>query len=219
LADVEEARSLTSRHRTVERAVEPHYARSSEQVEQILRAAVRLIRDTETLDLRVTDVIAAAGVSNRAFYRHFSGKAELLITVLEEGNRLFMERVERRMARCPTNLEAVECWIRGMLARAQEGRAPTDTRPFLVNGLRFAYEFPEEALAADEVLRAPLRQALERACAAGELELLDIEANVSHIVQLTLGQMGWSLIVREPLAEPDVDEVVAFAVAGLRRRP
>ena len=52
-----------------------------------MRAAVELIRDTETLDLRVTDVIAAAAVSNRAFYRHFSSKDELLMAVLEDGNR------------------------------------------------------------------------------------------------------------------------------------
>ena len=52
------------------------------------------------LDLRVTDVIARAGVSNRAFYRHFTGKAELAIVAwLEDGNRRYMERLEQRMDR------------------------------------------------------------------------------------------------------------------------
>jgi AcrR family transcriptional regulator len=214
---VDEGRPASLRDRSVERAVKPRHARSSEQVARILQAAVELIRDTETLDLRVTDVIATAGVSNRAFYQHFSGKTELLITVLEEGNRRYMERVERRMARGRTHLEAVESWIRGLLARAQDPHPATDTRPFLVNGLRFAYEFPDLALAADEVLRAPLRRALLRAREAGELPCLDVDRDEDHIVQLTLGHMSWSLIRRTPLTESDVDDVVAFALAGLRR--
>jgi AcrR family transcriptional regulator len=208
----------TLRHRSVERAVAPEVTRSSEQVERILAAAVALIRDTETLDLRVTDVIARAGVSNRAFYRHFTGKAELLIAVLEDGNRRYMQRLEQRMDRCATPLEAVECWVRGMLARAQEPHPAADTRPFLANGLRFSYEFPDESLAADEVLRAPLRDALRRARDVGELERLDPERDVEHIVQLTLGHMTWSLIQRRPLTAADVDDTVAFALGGLQGR-
>ncbi|HEY6319423.1 MAG TPA: TetR/AcrR family transcriptional regulator [Acidimicrobiia bacterium] len=205
-------------HRSVERAVASEVTRSSEQVERILAAAVGLIRETETLDLRVTDVIAAAGVSNRAFYRHFTGKAELLIAVLEDGNRRYMERLEQRMDRCASPLEAVECWMRGMLARAQEPHPASDTRPFLANGLRFSYEFPEESLVADEVLRAPLRDALVRAHEAGELAHLDVERDVEHVVQLTLGHMTWSLIQRRPLTRSDVDDTVAFALGGLRGR-
>jgi AcrR family transcriptional regulator len=201
----------------VERALQPSFERSSEQVAQIMRAAVELIRETETLDLHVTDVIAAAGVSNRAFYRHFSGKTELLMAVLEDGNRQYMERLERRMAACDTPLAAVECWIRGMLARAQNANQATDTRPFLLNGMRLAYEFPEESLAADETLRAPLRAALVAAREAGDVAGRDVERDLSNIVQLTLGQMTWSLIQRKPLRSVDVDGVVGFALAGLCR--
>ncbi len=202
----------------MERALGANYARSSEQVARIMRAAVDLIRDTETLDLHVADVIAAAGVSNRAFYRHFSSKDELLMAVLEDGNRQYMEHLERRMADCTTHLDAVECWIRGMLARAQEPHRPTDTRPFVLNGMRLAYEFPTESLAVDEALRAPLREALGEAAAAGELAKPDLGRDVAHIVQLTLGHMTWSLIQRDPLRPSDVDDIVAFALAGLRRR-
>ncbi len=204
------------RERTVERALEPRYEKSAEQVDQILRAAVELIRDTETLDLRVTDVIARAGVSNRAFYRHFSGKTELLITLLEDGNRQYMEHVEAHMARAASPLAAVETWMRHMLARAQEPHHPADTRPFLLNGLRFAYEFPSEALAADEVLRAPLRRALAAARAAGELPPGDDERDLDHLVQLTFGHMSWSLLQRTPIAPAAADHIVAFALAGLR---
>jgi AcrR family transcriptional regulator len=214
---VEQPNSDSLRSRSVERALQPRFERSSEQVEQIMRAAVDLIRETETLDLRVTDVIAAAGVSNRAFYRHFSGKAELLMTVLEDGNRQYMEHLERRMAACDTRVAAVECWIRGMLARAQNPSQATDTRPFILNGMRLAYEFPEESLAADEALRAPLREALVAAHEAGELRALDVERDVSHIVQLTLGHMTWSLIQRDPLSGADVEDIVAFTLAGVRR--
>ncbi len=182
-----------------------------------MRAAVDLIRETETLDLHVTDVIAAAGVSNRAFYRHFSGKTELLMAVLEDGNRQYMEHLERRMAACDTPLGAVETWIRGMLARAQNPSQVTDTRPFILNGMRLAYEFPEESLAADEVLRRPLRDALALAREDGTAPGIDVERATSNVVQLTLGQMTWSLIQRDPLREDEVADVVAFALAGVRR--
>jgi len=207
----------TLRSRSVERALQPRFDRSSEQVERIMQAAVDLIRETETDDLHVTDVIAAAGVSNRAFYRHFSGKTELLMAVLEDGNRQYIAHLERRMTACDTHLGAVEAWIRGMLARAQNPSRATDTRPFILNGMRLAYEFPQESLAADETLRAPLRDALVAADAAGEISAPDVARDVSHLVQLTLGHMTWSLIQRHPLRAEDVDDVVAFALAGLRR--
>jgi hypothetical protein len=83
--------------------------------------------------------------------------------------------------------------------------------------MRLAFEFPEESLAADEALRAPLREALVAAREAGELAALDEARDVSHLVQLTLGHMTWSLIQRDPLSAADVDDVVAFALAGLGR--
>ena len=199
------------------RAVQPKYDKAEEQVGRIMRAAVELIRDSESLDLRVTDVITAAGVSNRAFYRHFANKSELLIAILEEGNRVDAARLERQMADAPTELEKVCCWVRGMLARARDPARAAGTRPFLLNGLRLAYELPEEWRDAEEVHRAPLRAAVVSAHAAGEIGELDVKRAVDHIVWLTFGQMAWSLLEREPLSEADVDDIVAFVVAGLRR--
>ena len=52
--------------------------------QRILGAASRLLEEHRWTDLRLEDVMAAAGLSRTAFYRHFDDRHTLLLAMLEE---------------------------------------------------------------------------------------------------------------------------------------
>src|SRR5919201_485119 len=58
--------------------------RREESEREILEAAERLLRERPFRDLTVDDLMASAGQSRTAFYRHFSDRQELLIGVYKQ---------------------------------------------------------------------------------------------------------------------------------------
>lgn len=52
--------------------------------QRILEAASRLLEESRWTDLRLEDVMAAAGLSRTAFYRHFDNRHTLLLAMLDE---------------------------------------------------------------------------------------------------------------------------------------
>jgi AcrR family transcriptional regulator len=58
--------------------------RREESEREILEAAERLLRERPFRDLTVDDLMASAGQSRTAFYRHFSDRQELLIRLLSD---------------------------------------------------------------------------------------------------------------------------------------
>jgi AcrR family transcriptional regulator len=82
---------------------------------------------------RVADIVAAAGLSNDAFYRHFRSKDALVTALLEDGTRRLTGGLARRMAAADGPAGAVRGWVEGILAEAGPGIAPI-TRAVLANG-------------------------------------------------------------------------------------
>ena len=78
-------RSLADRHET--------YAA---EIRTLLDAALTVMRREETIDPRVSDIVRTAGLSNQAFYRHFRGKDELLVALLDDGRQRLLATIERR---------------------------------------------------------------------------------------------------------------------------
>lgn len=59
-------------------------SRRADQRRQILEAASTLLEERRWNELRLEDVMAAAGLSRTVFYRHFDDRARLLLAMLEE---------------------------------------------------------------------------------------------------------------------------------------
>ncbi|MCB1005208.1 MAG: TetR/AcrR family transcriptional regulator [Acidimicrobiales bacterium] len=82
---------------------------------------------------RVADIVAEAGLSNDAFYRHFPSKDALVTAILEDGTSRLGRYLERRMARAADPEARVRAWVGGVLAQADPDVAAT-TRAVLWNG-------------------------------------------------------------------------------------
>jgi AcrR family transcriptional regulator len=195
----------------VSRGLAARIVASADEVRRLIDAALAVMRRTGSLDPRVGDIVRAAGLSNQAFYRHFRGKDELLLAVLDDGQRRLVGYLDARMGRADPGAPRVRAWVEGVLEQARNEEAAANTRPFAVNGARLADQFPEQSAHSRELVVAPLRQAV--ADAGG-----DPVRDANAIYQLAFGFMNDALARRVHPTRADVDHVVAFALAGIAKR-
>ena len=203
--------------RSVDRSMERRRAVYEDEVRRLVDASFAIVRRTGRLQPRVGEIVAEAGLSNQAFYRHFRSKDELLLAVLDEGIRLLASYLEHRMAKARSPERRVRQWINGVLEQALNEESAEATRPFALSRARLAELFPSEVRASERQLVAMLRDAIAAARDAGALAKADPERDAEVVYDLA---MGW---VERKLADPatarraDAEHLADFAMRGLAR--
>jgi AcrR family transcriptional regulator len=91
------------------------------EVQALLDAARTVI--AESGRARVADIVAVAGLSNDAFYRHFPSKDALVAALSEQAAERIAASLGRRMADQASPEDQVRCWLTGLLAQADETHA------------------------------------------------------------------------------------------------
>ena len=139
----------------VERALDDRQRGATEEVERILAAAVRVMERVAPEAPRVSDIVAEAGSSNKAFYRYFAGKDEVILAVMERGVGIVVSYLQHQMAKESQPAEKIARWIEGTLAQVAE--------PELISKSRAAAgQMSARAnwRAADQEMMRPLRDLL-----------------------------------------------------------
>jgi AcrR family transcriptional regulator len=97
------------------------------EIRRLLDAALEVMRQGGTAYRpRVADIVAAAGLSNEAFYRHFPSKDALIAALLEDGTERLASYVAHQMSKEPTPEGKVRRWVEGVLSQTREEiAAPT----------------------------------------------------------------------------------------------
>jgi AcrR family transcriptional regulator len=180
-------------------------------VSRLVAASLELIRESGALEPRVSEIVARAGLSNQAFYRHFRSKDELLLAVLEEGVAILEGYLANRMEQAQGAEARVRAWLAGMLEQALDTEAAAATRPFALSRARLAELFPAEVEAAESRLTAMLRDALRDAAGA------DPERDAETLYDLAMGWMQRRLAQPGRARREDAEALTAFALHGLRR--
>ena len=104
------------------------------EVRRLLDAALEVMRRCGTTSRpRVADIVAAAGLSNEAFYRHFPSKDALVAALLDDGAGRLRSYLEHQMAKASGPEQQVRRWIEGVLSQSDDDIAAT-TRAVLWNG-------------------------------------------------------------------------------------
>ena len=85
----------------IDRSLEGRREAARQEIERLISAAFRVIERTGHLEPKVSEILAEAGLSNQAFYRHFAGKHALLVALLDEGIRGLADYLAARMAEAP----------------------------------------------------------------------------------------------------------------------
>jgi AcrR family transcriptional regulator len=166
------------------------------------------LRETGGLEPRVADVVREAGLSNQAFYRHFRGKDELLLAILDDGQHRLVGYLEHRLEGVEPGAPQVQAWVEGVMEQARKSAAAENTRPFALGSARLADHFPEEMARSREAVVAPLRAAV--AAAGG-----DAARDADAIYHLVMGSMNDALVQRSKPSKAEVEHLVSFALAGI----
>ena len=201
----------------VDRSLARRRATAQDEVERLVAAAFRVIERTGHLEPKVSDILSDAGLSNQAFYRHFRGKHELLVTVLDDGIRRLAGYLDQRMSGVDDPVEAARAWIRGLAAQALDPTGARASRPFALARGRLAESFPTEVAESERLVAAPLRRALERGRASGRTPEVHPETESEALYHLMMGWVEARLVEGRRPSEAEVDALEAFALAGLTR--
>ncbi len=98
----------------------------ADDVRRLLDGALDVMRHCGTGSRpRVADIVAAAGLSNEAFYRYFPSKDALVAALLEDGTERLRSYLAHQMDKERTPEAKVRRWVEGVLSQADEGVAET----------------------------------------------------------------------------------------------
>ncbi|MGQ0803307.1 MAG: TetR/AcrR family transcriptional regulator [Actinomycetota bacterium] len=171
----------------VDRSTGRARAKSADEVERLLGAAETVLGQAGYGGLRVDDVLAEAGLSTRAFYRHFRGKSELFLALFDREIVRADERLRAKVGAASKPEARVRAWIDANLALAFDPRLARRTRLFLVERHVVATEFPGEVERCVRLLLAPLEEAIAAGRDAGAFPGADPAGDALAIHHLCAG--------------------------------
>jgi AcrR family transcriptional regulator len=202
--------------RAVDRAVESRRAIYENEVRRLIEAGFTVVRKTGNLEPRISEIVAAAGLSNQAFYKHFPSKNDLLLAMLDEGIRLLRGYVEYRMDKARDPLARIRAGLEAILEQALSPKAAAATRPFALSRARLAEIFPHEVATTERQLTKLFEDAIESARSAGALSPGDPARDARLLYGLAMGWVERRLTDRDPVRKADAAHLVAFALRGLQ---
>jgi AcrR family transcriptional regulator len=128
------------------------------EVRRLLDAALDVMRACGTTSRpRVADIVAAAGLSNDAFYRHFPSKDALVAALLEDGTERLQSYLAHQMAKEATPERKVRRWVEGVLSQAADADIAATTLAVLWNGGSVGEGLPSGRPSASRPLATLLR--------------------------------------------------------------
>ena len=140
---------------------------------EILASASAALREHGVRGLSIAAVLERAGLSTRAFYRHFGSKDELVAAVFLETARAEKQRLRRRMAAAATESEAVSLWIDARLDLAFDDTIGSDLRRLSLEAQSQTFASPGLVQPAYAEMLKPLSEALQRGLESGVFRDID----------------------------------------------
>lgn len=189
----------------VGRALDERQREATEEVERILAAAVRVMARVSPQAPRVSDIVAEAGSSNKAFYRYFAGKDDLILAVLERGIALNVSYLEHQMAKESEPSRKIARWVEGCLAQVSD--------PALISLSRAVGDQVAAGGASDATVMQPMRDLLLEPILA--LPRTDPERDTNAVFRFTSGMMRHFVDAGVQPGRDDVDHLVRFCLRGL----
>jgi AcrR family transcriptional regulator len=153
-------RRLPLSSRGVERALEPRRRKYEAEFDRLVSAARDVMREHGTVDPTIGQVLAVAGLSTNAFYRHFPTKDDLLLELVMQAGANTRSFLSHRMAREDAPRDQVIAWIEGMFDLLRTASSLRANRPFLFAHPRLVARFPNEIAANIALLVEPLATAI-----------------------------------------------------------
>ncbi|GAB2825631.1 hypothetical protein GCM10022221_24650 [Actinocorallia aurea] len=201
-----------------ERAVRRRLAALEEAAEADVRALMDaglalMLERRDGRGPRVADIVAAAGLSNDAFYRYFSGKDALVEAIVDRGARSLTAYVARRVAAADGPAEALRAGVAAVLKQVADAEIARQTRAVLGNSLTFSPGGTHVSVRLVEDLTAVF------APPAAALGAPAPESAARAIASAVVGTLHYHLFKAEAPTPGETDALVAFLLAGTAAAP
>lgn len=184
------------------------------EYEALVRAAYQVLAADPGRPVVLADVLAAAGLSTRAFYRHFRSKDDLLCALYRADAERMDATVAAAVAAAGGTSEALEAWIAAMLSVAYEPRRFRRLAVMMSEQVSRAAGGKELQARMHRRQQVILARVLERGRAEGLFDCPDPDAD-AYAIQAVVNR-----VIHERSSGTDVlgaDEARAL-VLGLARR-
>ena len=186
----------------------------TDEVRRLLDAGLEVMRKSGTASSpRVADIVSAAGLSNDAFYRHFSSKEALVASIIEDGAARLVSYLQHQMAKARTPQGRVRRWVEGVLSQAADDDVAATTRAVLWNGGRISDSLgsnrPSHAAWLATLVREPF----------GQLGSVDADADAMLASHAVIGMLSDFLWQTTQPTQLDVEHIVEFCLSAVARRP
>ena len=188
--------------------------------DELLAAALRVFAERGYRQASVDEIAAAAGYSKGALYWHFSGKEDLLLTLLEELIDAPMRELVALLASAPPerdmSLVATEEFARRLRSRRDAMLLEREYWSLAIRDPELRARYAER----QKELRGALARALEaRARHLGTPELSMPAEDVARIVMSIVGGLTVEDLIEPGSVRPElVGETLALVYAGLVAR-
>ena len=142
----------------------------------------------------VHEVLSAAGLGTRAFYRHFASKEALVLAVFARAAEQEAGRLRDRMRDEPTPVGAVTAWIEARLDLAFDEQVASTMRALSLEAEMATQQMPDPMESAFDRMLAPLVEELRRGTQDGTFRASDPERDARAIHDVVWGQIlrHWS---------------------------
>ncbi|MFE7742282.1 TetR/AcrR family transcriptional regulator [Nocardia sp. NPDC057455] len=196
-------------HQAVERALDERQRAATEEVERILEATVRVMTRNAPAAPRLSEILAEANSSNKAFYRYFTSKDDLVLAVLERGVGIVVSYIEHQMAKETDPASKIARWIEGALAQL--------TEPHLVSMSHATFSQLTAGKSNDRVtfhtIMRPLRDLLSEPVAA--LGQPDAVRDADMVFFCVTDSMRRYVEVATQPTRADIGHLVEFCLRGI----
>jgi AcrR family transcriptional regulator len=220
LARVWGAPSLPDWHaRVLGRSLGSATDKAVRQGRDLINAAARLMRRLDAEELTMQNIAAEAGVSVRVLYRHFEGKDDLLVALIEEAQIVFARLIEKATANIADPLERLG---EALYFATTEARQQTDqnfSRAMARFTVQTSVTSPDQVGAAHRPVILVLAGMVEGAMQSGQIEVGDSEVAASNLYDVYEAHhrnvyLGNSLGGPRPAS----GELIRFCLLGLGAR-
>jgi AcrR family transcriptional regulator len=193
----------------VGRALDDRQREATEEVERILAAAVTVMERMSPAAPRVSDIVTEAGTSNKAFYRYFTGKEDLILAVMERGVGLVASYLDHQMSKEDDPARKVGRWIEGALAQVTDRNLAKASRAVTAQLAATA-----ERRVEDEQITRPLHDLLVAPITA--LGSVDPQRDTDAVFETVFGTIRRYLALDSQPDPDDIAHLVTFCLNAVR---
>lgn len=207
---------VSQRDLAVRRGVGKRGDDSTATVEATLGAVRTLIERDGVIDFNMREMLALAGISNRAFYRHFPSKEAVVAVLVEEVYGTMVASLAEAVAATSGARERMTAWIDESLRYAHDASHRARGRIFVAYEARLRDEHPEVYRRAGRALLHQVSAIIRDGVEEGAFSTRSPEEHARIVVRLVVATLQQHVLDRNAPSDVERDALVAFILEACR---